>query len=89
MGKAFKSISKEKQKEVIKWNSEFCGTSKNLKMERTNPPNARFADSMSAPRCSKSMEHSAQLPQGVTGTAINIAGYRKHYPWESLSLERK
>ena len=31
MGKAFNEISKEKQKELVKWNSEFCGTSKNLK----------------------------------------------------------
>ena len=31
MGNAFKSISQEKQKEIVKWNSEFCGTSKNLK----------------------------------------------------------
>lgn len=30
MGETFKSITKEKQKEVVKWNAEFCGTSKNL-----------------------------------------------------------
>jgi hypothetical protein len=30
MGSAFKSIPNEKQKEIVKWNSEFCGTSRNL-----------------------------------------------------------
>ena len=32
MGQAFETINVEKQKEVVKWNSEFCGTSKNLKI---------------------------------------------------------
>ena len=31
MDDAFKSLSNEKQKEIVKWNSEFCRTSKNLK----------------------------------------------------------
>lgn len=31
MDKSFSSISIERQKEVVKWNSEFCGTGKNLK----------------------------------------------------------
>ena len=32
LGRAFESISKERQKEVIKWNSDFCGASENLMM---------------------------------------------------------
>ena len=31
MGDAFKLLLNKKQKEIVKWNSEFCGTSKNLK----------------------------------------------------------
>lgn len=31
MGESFTAISMEKQKEVVKWNSDCCGTAKNLK----------------------------------------------------------